>query len=471
MYQNLLYAVKRRILDEVERAFDRHPAFTDKVKVYNKFPYEERVQYGAVLRNTSSSQIRLSPDNFISDLTSHCRLARQTDYPGTSIEWIRENSWGITGYMKEEDVSSQLSSTQRMFFTQYPMLQGPANTSYVVNPIGQVQVTVDGVSVFPEYVNGEKRVVMLRQAPADGVEVKVSYFYRTLSDPAIWVIDFVEDNQFIVAPIYTVDNKLLVEKSNGTETTVNLGNTNVDSGSVRIYMKFKGGLPTYLVNGTDYSVDLSTGIITLLSPLSKNTNLYGSYRWQPTNYNNGPYTFEPYQENHVAIPGVVLCISRRAQKNDRMVIIVSQEREQQAKIYGGHWDMSMELAVISKDPIQCEEMTDHLVSQLWGERKNVLEFEGITFNTVEASGESEESFVESTGDVYYIHNISISLMSEWQSFVPYLFKIEQIIPDLQVLPTTIIYNVDSRNNLTIDNLAPADWTVVKYPVVGYEKLT
>jgi hypothetical protein len=42
MYNNLAYAVKRRIIDEIEGAFEKHPAFSDKVKVYHKFPYAER---------------------------------------------------------------------------------------------------------------------------------------------------------------------------------------------------------------------------------------------------------------------------------------------------------------------------------------------------------------------------------------------------------------------------------------------
>jgi len=467
-YQNLLYPVKRRILDEVEGAFSQHPAFTDKVKVYHKFPYDERIQYGVLLRGTSATQIRLSPDNFISDLYSHVRLARQTDYPGLAIEWVRENEGNTTSYITE-DVSSQVGPTQRLFFTQYPILSGPGNTKYADN-IGQVIVTVNDVKTFPEYVNGEKQAVMMPEAFASSDVVKISYFKRLLSEPAIYVFDFTEDNEFLIAPIYVVTKELVIEGITGTETSAFLNNSNIDANSNYLYMIYDkpNSVPIDLIQDTDYTINLTTGELTFLTPLIKNMNLYADYRYQPLSYYNGPYTFEPYQENHEVISGVIISIGHRAKKGDRQVVIVTQFQEDQARIYGGHYEISMELSVIAKDPIQLEEMTDHIINHLWGIRKGYLEHEGLTLNSVEPSGESEEIFVETTGDVYYTHSIAINIMSEWQMFVPYLYSIRRIILNLQGIPDTKDYNIDSNNNATF--IADTR-TVIRYPSLGYEKLT
>jgi hypothetical protein len=85
--------------------------------------------------------------------------------------------------------------------------------------------------------------------------------------------------------------------------------------------------------------------------------------------------------------------------------------------------------------MQMEQMADHLVSYFWGQRKNDLEFEGITLNSVEPSGESEEVHIDTTGDMYFESTVSINLQSEWQRFVPYLaiIKLKNIIliPDLR----------------------------------------
>ncbi|RKY79105.1 hypothetical protein DRQ07_06820 [candidate division KSB1 bacterium] len=171
--------------------------------------------------------------------------------------------------------------------------------------------------------------------------------------------------------------------------------------------------------------------------------------YTPSGYSAEPYIFKNYQEIHTAIPGIVISIGRRAQKNDQQIIFVSKFREQQAKIYGGHWEMSLEMAVIAKDPLQMEEMSDRLIEYLWGERKNILENEGITLNSVEPTGESEEAHIETTGDLYYESSVSINVMTEWQLFKPYLpiYKIKDII------------------------LVPNTHPVFKGPIVGYERLT
>jgi hypothetical protein len=121
----------------------------------------------------------------------------------------------------------------------------------------------------------------------------------------------------------------------------------------------------------------------------------------------------------------------------------------QAKIYGGHWEMSLDLAVIAKDPMQMEQMADHLISYLWSERKNVLEYEGIALSSVEPTGESEEVHVETTGDLYYESSILINLQSEWQKFVPYnpIYRLRDIV-------------------LTVD-LRP----VIRGPIMNFERLT
>lgn len=428
-----------------------HPAFSEKVVVYNKFPYEQRVQFGVVLRNSSASQIRMSADNYLADLLSHLRLASSDNRPGTSIEWVKENTTDVTTYITE-DLSSQVDPTQRLFHTTYSIVAGRNNTFYADNP-AQVVLTVNGVKTTVESVDGENKEIILGSTPSAGDEVKVSYWYRTLVDPGIYVIDFTESNEFVVAPVYVVENKLLIERTTGLETSVSLGNNNIYTDSEEIYLQYAnrnpGDNPLVLEKGTDYTIDYSNGQVTFLTTIAAGYQMLANYKWQTGN-SYGPYTFEDYQEVHDAIRGVTICIGRRAQKDDRQLVLVSQFREQQARIYGGHWEMSLSLAVIAKDPIQMAEMSDHIVGTLWGERKNILEFEGITLNRVEPTGESEESFIETTGDLYYESSVDISVMTEWQRFVPYLFKIK-------------------RFSYEYEEFSPAMFSVVKFPTTAYER--
>jgi len=96
-----------------------------------------------------------------------------------------------------------------------------------------------------------------------------------------------------------------------------------------------------------------------------------------------------------------------------------------------------------------EQMSDRLVEYLWSVRKNVLENEGLTLNSVEPSGESEEAHIDTTGDLYYESSVSVNIMTEWQLFKPYM-------PLLKI-----------RDIIVIPVLNP----VFKGPIVGYERLT
>jgi len=474
VFNNLLYAVKRRILDEVIDTFNKHPAYSEKVKIHHKFPYKERVQYGVVLKNTSASLMRMSPDNFLGDLVTHVRMAKVANYPGYSIEWVREDTNNLTEYELEEDVSSQLSPTQRQFqVAKFPIMAGDNNTQYADN-FAQVEITVNGARVFAEFVDGKSGVVLLNRAPPSGAVVKISYYYQTMSPPGYYFVDFIADNQFEVGAYYTVDNEVVIEDTDGTETNAFLNNNPIVNGTEDLFLQStNGGLPIELIVGTDYTINDATGEITFLVPLTKSFQLLANYTYG-TGSAWGPFTFEHYQDVHTAIPGVVLSIGRRAKQGDKQVVIVSKFREVNARVFGGHWTMSMNLQVIAKDSIQMEEMTDHLISDFWGTKKNQLEFEGITLNSIEPTGEVEETYVELTGDLYYECSVDISVQTEWQKFVPYRFDIKRVIPSLYFYPRTGDYRIigDGTDSTAVDgDLVPDTRFVVKYPLTGFERVT
>lgn len=449
MFNNLLHAVKQRMMDEAEAAFQNHPAFSSKVKVFNKFPYEERVQFGIILRSSAASQIRLGADNFMSDLFSHLKLTRQDNYPAIGIEWIREDEGYITQLISDEDVSDQLGSTQRQFTTLNPICAGPGETHYADSP-GQVEVFVNGSKVIPESVDGKNRTILLYATPGDDSVVTINYHIRRLAPPGFYIVNFIEDTQFTVNILLTIYKEVLIAKTTGTEVSVNFANQNIDPNSETIYLTYNNGtIIDRLTRGVDYIVNYSDGVITFLAPILPNYSILADYFYVPDISFTGPYSFNIYQENHTAIPGVVLSIGRRAKKGDQQIIQVTQFREQQARIYGGHWTMAFDFSVIAKDPIQMAEMSDQLVNWLWAIRKNQLEFEGITMNSVEPSGETEEAHIEVTGDVYYESSVAVNVQTEWQHFVPYDFYVS--LKDILLYP----------------DLRPT----FKGPIVGYERLT
>lgn len=444
-----MFGVKRRILQEIEHAFLNHPAFSEKVEVHNKFPYKERIQMGCILRNTSANMMRMSADNYMADLFSHVRMVRQGNCPGIAIEWARENTNDLTKYVENEDLSSQIDPTNRLFYTSQQIVSGLGNTAYA-DDLEQVQVTINGVPVRVDSVDGVNKKVILYSCPALGDSVQISYWRRAIVPPGIYVVELIEDNQFTVGPIYIITDEVLSSKTTGLETVISLAHQYVYPATDELFLKYADNNTVIILQrGTDYSIDLDLGQITFLQPVPPNYQLLINYRYV-TDDILPTYTFDLYQENHTAIPGVTICMGRRAKKGDKQGVVVSEFRESQASIYGGHWEMAMSIGVIAKDPIQMEEMADQLINWLWAVRKNDLEYEGITLNKVEPTGESEETFIESTGDLYYESSVDISLMTEWQKFVPHLFTIRHIGVNLEMVP----------------DIRP----VIKYPTIGYERV-
>jgi len=450
----MMFGIKRRILNEVGDAFLNHPQFSSKVEVTNKFPFEERIQMGVVLRNTSASQVRMSADNYLADIYSHVRLIRVRNSPGTSIEWVKEDEPDITHYYTE-NLSGQVDPTQRLLTTTYQIMSGPGNTDFCTN-VGQIYLKINGTDTYAHSVDGENKQIMLSRAPSVGDFVTIGYYRKVLADPGVYQISFLSDDSFNVSVMYEVSKEVLFNKTTGLETTVTLQRAPISENSERIYLTYPpiNGSPVIdipLVRNTDYTIDPITGVVTFLTTVTANYSMKADY-YTALSDQVGPYTFKPYQEVHTAIPGVVICMARRAVLGDLQIVNVSSTREPQARIFGGHWNMALSLGIISKDSIQMEEMVDQVVNWLWGVRKNRLEFEGITLNRVEPTGETEESFIETTGDLYFESTVDIDVMSEWQKFVPYpyalrLFEVE-----------TFAMEPDLR-------------TVIRVPTVGYEKVS
>lgn len=96
MFYRLTEALKRQFILELRRYWAQHPAYPDIVdNIQGKYSFEERPQYGIVVKTGSASKVQLSADNFMGHVESYVLLAHVPDYPGLSIEWIKEDSVAI----------------------------------------------------------------------------------------------------------------------------------------------------------------------------------------------------------------------------------------------------------------------------------------------------------------------------------------------------------------------------------------
>lgn len=96
MFYRLTESLKRQFIMDLRRYWAQHPAYPDLVdNIQGKYSFSERPQYGIIVKTGSASQVQLSADNFIGHVESYVLLADVPNYPGLSVEWIKEDSISI----------------------------------------------------------------------------------------------------------------------------------------------------------------------------------------------------------------------------------------------------------------------------------------------------------------------------------------------------------------------------------------
>ena len=472
--ENYLYtAVKYRLFEIMNSSIQKHPTYKKEAKAYNRLNMsKERPQIGVLLQSASSSRINLSADSFIGELKSHVNLVRAGNAPGSSMEWVWEDSVNITKRVIAEDVSASLSADGTVIRTaHYPICSGYGNTT-TANNFGQIELTINGVPTLASFVQGLTGKIALPGAVPASAVITVSYYYNNLDLPGFYYTEMLTKDEFIITPMYSVYDEVVISKTTGIETASTLRNSPVLIDYVLTLYTKKTPLAVqlYLDRDVDFNVQ-ADGTIVFLQPLPKGTTLYGTYRYQGAN--RGPFTV-PNEYSYVdnAIRGAVLSFGSRKTPGDKQVVILTPARDVVASVYGGHYSMTMEWRVFSRDPETTSELTDHLVSDLWGNVKEPLRFEGLTIEVVDATGESEEMYDESTQTPYWQNTISIQIMTEWKKFVPfvlnlnkYTFKLYQEQDAPQSSAVSINSSVSTDNELWVD---PSEKVFkVTYPTTGY----
>ena len=154
----LTNATKRRLIGDLRQILYEHPRYrSDSQNVVNKFSFKERPQRGIVVSGTSADRVGLSASDYIGRYSSFVMLTSYQDWPGTTIEWARENFALLEQYSKRRDV--------------FP--SPPGAYLIEVQSIPDTARNVPGKFVITPYltVNGEMLLIMSDPA---GAEAQIS---------------------------------------------------------------------------------------------------------------------------------------------------------------------------------------------------------------------------------------------------------------------------------------------------------
>lgn len=186
-------------------------------------------------------------------------------------------------------------------------------------------------------------------------------------------------------------------------------------------------LTVTLADAGDYSLNATSGVITMLHPFLAGTEVIADYRYpQPS---IGPFPIGTGEvANITAIPGVLLAFGDQLVDQDAVAVVVSSTRSDVAKVYGGKASVSMDVDVIARDPMTRNEMADLALMYLWQTQKETLAEEGIAISDVSIGNMGEDSYDDNADDFFYTATLSLSMLTDWEVYEARPLFIRRVTP-------------------------------------------
>lgn len=153
-------ATKRRVIQELRRILYEHPRYRgDSENVQNKFAFDERPARGIIVNGTSGDRVRLAADNYMGRLSSFVMLTPEKDYPGTTVEWVRENFNVLERASTTRDVFPTLPGVYKFAVSRLPdearNIPGLVTVDPVLTVLGEYVLTfADSGVTFGQLTRG-----------------------------------------------------------------------------------------------------------------------------------------------------------------------------------------------------------------------------------------------------------------------------------------------------------------------------
>jgi len=243
---------------------------------------------------------------------------------------------------------------------------------------------------------------------------------KNLVKPGYYVVNMIEEDEFIIDPYLTVADEIL-EIENSGFYFANLKNQNINPGSEQLITETS----RLLMRNQHYTIDNDMGQITFLKPIDEEWGTI-TIDYQYIGERNGPFHVKPETANIEAVPGVIIAFGNHLTKGGIQVVVVYPNRQSVAQSYLGKWKMTLNLSAIAQDTDTQEQLVDLASMYLWSVLQEKLVNDGVYIDTFSISGETEDDEVKTSNELSYFADISFNVEVEWEAFQPILGVIKRV---------------------------------------------
>lgn len=220
-----------------------------------------------------------------------------------------------------------------------------------------------------------------------------------------------EPGYFTLKQYLSAEDPSLLTFNDSRDFIAYLSHQNIYPGSVQIYFDDR----IRLIPDVDYTVDYGTSEIRFLKDTPTGYTVSAKYRHGYGEDRKLEFHRNAYQTE--IVPGVVLAFGDRATIGDQVSIRINESRVETADVYGGKFEVNLELLTYSKDASDREQLVDYVTTSILGRQMALID-SGIELMEVSPGSDAEETFNPETDEYYYEQSISVQLRVDWMIMIP-----------------------------------------------------
>lgn len=185
----------------------------------------------------------------------------------------------------------------------------------------------------------------------------------------------------------------------------------------------------------EYTLDEETGELTFTEAPPSQVSWYAEYKYPGES--SGPWPLKPLHAVNKPIPGVVIAFGNKIPVGDRFAVVVTEDAQENYDVYGGQWEITLDLDVVATDVNEQEEIADRTAVYILGVLKTQLSDDGIELSRISLGGESEEIRDENGDDYFYNSSMSVTMTTNWEFYVPRPISLKSFSASIQQMSSIL----------------------------------